>query len=96
MGRGDRLEIGKGNLVYWPFKIIAKKCLADEPLAIPLDEIQVDDTSALIEKPMSRSWDVRQGLKQSRILIVKEVIPLLSENHHRERTGTPNVAVFWQ
>ncbi|GKF71249.1 hypothetical protein Tco_0207363 [Tanacetum coccineum] len=27
---------------------------------------------------------------------IREVDPLLSENHHRERTGTPNVVVFWQ
>ncbi|GKB56707.1 putative reverse transcriptase domain-containing protein [Tanacetum coccineum] len=26
----------------------------------------------------------------------REVISLLSENRHRERTGTPNVVVFWQ
>ncbi|GJV45483.1 putative reverse transcriptase domain-containing protein [Tanacetum coccineum] len=35
---------GKLNPRYiGPFKIIAKKCMADEPLAVPLDEIQVDE-----------------------------------------------------
>ncbi|GJZ67924.1 hypothetical protein Tco_0631164 [Tanacetum coccineum] len=29
-----------------------KKCLADEPLAIPLDEIQVDDKLHFIEEPV--------------------------------------------
>ncbi|GKD09034.1 hypothetical protein Tco_1188719 [Tanacetum coccineum] len=28
-----------------------KKCLSDEPLAIPLDEIQIDDKLNFIEKP---------------------------------------------
>nr|GFA03421.1 hypothetical protein [Tanacetum cinerariifolium] len=26
----------------------------------------------------------------------REVVPLLSENRHRERTGAPNVVLFWQ
>ncbi|GKF57328.1 hypothetical protein Tco_0170865, partial [Tanacetum coccineum] len=29
-----------------------KKCMADEPLAIPLDEIQVDDNLHFIEEPV--------------------------------------------
>nr|GFC15500.1 putative reverse transcriptase domain-containing protein [Tanacetum cinerariifolium] len=29
-----------------------KKCMADEPLAIPLDEIQVDDKLNFIEEPV--------------------------------------------
>ncbi|GJV19196.1 hypothetical protein Tco_1368216 [Tanacetum coccineum] len=29
-----------------------KKCMADEPLAIPLDEIQVDDKLNFIEEPI--------------------------------------------
>ncbi|GJU35097.1 putative reverse transcriptase domain-containing protein [Tanacetum coccineum] len=37
-----------------------KKCLVDEPLAIPLDEIQVDDKLHFIED-LSRSWTVRRG-----------------------------------
>ncbi|GKE52560.1 putative reverse transcriptase domain-containing protein, partial [Tanacetum coccineum] len=44
---------GKLNPRYIrPFKIIAKKCMADEPLAIPLDEIQVDDKLHFIEEPV--------------------------------------------
>ncbi|GKA91024.1 putative reverse transcriptase domain-containing protein [Tanacetum coccineum] len=34
-----------------PFKILAKKCFVDEPLAIPLDEIQIDDKLNFIEEP---------------------------------------------
>nr|GEW69501.1 putative reverse transcriptase domain-containing protein [Tanacetum cinerariifolium] len=48
-----------------------KKCMADEPLAIPLDEIQVDDKLNFIEEPVEiMDRDVKR-LKQSRILIVK-------------------------
>nr|GEU49631.1 putative reverse transcriptase domain-containing protein [Tanacetum cinerariifolium] len=38
-----------------------KKCMADEPLAIPLDEIQVDDKLNFIEE-LSRSWTVRSSI----------------------------------
>nr|GEZ94082.1 putative reverse transcriptase domain-containing protein [Tanacetum cinerariifolium] len=48
-----------------------KKCMADEPLAIPLDEIQVDDKLNFIEEPVEiMDRDVKH-LKQSRIPIVK-------------------------
>nr|GEX19860.1 putative reverse transcriptase domain-containing protein [Tanacetum cinerariifolium] len=71
-----------------------KKCMADKPLAIPLDEIQVDDKLNFIEEPVEIMDREVKRLKQSRIPIVKEVVPLLSENRHRERTGAPNVVVF--
>ncbi|GJT02195.1 hypothetical protein Tco_0823364 [Tanacetum coccineum] len=48
-----------------------KKCLADEPLAIPLDEIQVDDKLHFIEEPVEIMDREVKRLKQSRILIVK-------------------------
>nr|GEW69201.1 retrotransposon protein, putative, Ty3-gypsy subclass [Tanacetum cinerariifolium] len=38
-----------------------KKCLADERLAIPLDEIQVEDKLHFIEE-QSRSWTVRSSV----------------------------------
>nr|GEW46617.1 putative reverse transcriptase domain-containing protein [Tanacetum cinerariifolium] len=48
-----------------------KKCLADENLVIPLEEIQIDDTLHFIEEPMEiMDREVKQ-LKQSRIPIVK-------------------------
>ncbi|GJZ36908.1 putative reverse transcriptase domain-containing protein [Tanacetum coccineum] len=48
-----------------------KKCLADEPLAIPLDEIHVDDKLNFIEEPVEvMDYEVKR-LKQSRIPIVK-------------------------
>ncbi|GJX44372.1 putative reverse transcriptase domain-containing protein [Tanacetum coccineum] len=48
-----------------------KKCMADEPIAIPLDEIQVDDKLHFIEEPVKiRDREVKR-LNQSRIPIVK-------------------------
>nr|GFC49013.1 putative reverse transcriptase domain-containing protein [Tanacetum cinerariifolium] len=48
-----------------------KKCMADEPLAIPMDEIQVDDKLNFIEKPVKIMDREVKRLKQSRILIFK-------------------------
>ncbi|GJX70535.1 putative reverse transcriptase domain-containing protein [Tanacetum coccineum] len=47
------------------------KCMADEPLAIPLDEIQVDDKLNFIEEPVEIMDREVKRLKQSRIPIVK-------------------------
>ncbi|GKB48006.1 hypothetical protein Tco_0898759 [Tanacetum coccineum] len=44
--------------------------MADEPLAIPLDEIQVEDKLKLIEEPVEVMDREVKLLKQSRILIV--------------------------
>nr|GEW08299.1 putative reverse transcriptase domain-containing protein [Tanacetum cinerariifolium] len=48
-----------------------KKCMADEPLDIPLDEIQVDDKLNFIEEPVEIMDREVKRLKQSRIPIVK-------------------------
>ncbi|GKA73371.1 putative reverse transcriptase domain-containing protein [Tanacetum coccineum] len=48
-----------------------KKCLSDEPLAIPLDEIHVDDKLYFIEEPVEIMDREVKLLKQSRIPIVK-------------------------
>ncbi|GJY31570.1 putative reverse transcriptase domain-containing protein [Tanacetum coccineum] len=48
-----------------------KKCMADEPLAIPLDEIQVDDKLNFIEEPVEIMDREVKRLRQSHILIVK-------------------------
>ncbi|GKA67848.1 putative reverse transcriptase domain-containing protein, partial [Tanacetum coccineum] len=48
-----------------------KKCLSDEPLAIPLDEIHVDDKLNFIEEPVEIMDREVKRLKQSRIPIVK-------------------------
>nr|GEZ26179.1 putative reverse transcriptase domain-containing protein [Tanacetum cinerariifolium] len=48
-----------------------KKCLADEPLAIPLDEIQVDDKLHFIEEHVEIMDREVKHLRQSHILISK-------------------------
>ncbi|GKD21762.1 putative reverse transcriptase domain-containing protein, partial [Tanacetum coccineum] len=48
-----------------------KKCLSDEPLAIPLDEIHVDDKLNFIKEPVEVMDREVKRLKQSRIPIVK-------------------------
>ncbi|GJX13229.1 putative reverse transcriptase domain-containing protein [Tanacetum coccineum] len=48
-----------------------KKCLSDEPLAIPLDEIQIDDKLNFIKEPVEIMDREVKRLKQSRIPIVK-------------------------
>ncbi|GJV47461.1 hypothetical protein Tco_1437673 [Tanacetum coccineum] len=47
------------------------KCLSDEDLIIPLDEVRIDEKLHFIEEPIKiMDREVKQ-LKQSRILIVK-------------------------
>ncbi|GJV32843.1 putative reverse transcriptase domain-containing protein [Tanacetum coccineum] len=48
-----------------------KKCFVDEPLAIPLDEIQIDDKLHFIEEPVEIMDREVKRLKQRRIPIVK-------------------------
>ncbi|GJY12111.1 hypothetical protein Tco_0381420 [Tanacetum coccineum] len=48
-----------------------KKCMADEPFAIPLDEIQVDDKLHFVEEPVEIMDREVKRLKQSRITIIK-------------------------
>ncbi|GJT05793.1 putative reverse transcriptase domain-containing protein [Tanacetum coccineum] len=48
-----------------------KKCLSDEPLVIPLDEIHIDEKLDFIEEPVKIMEREVKRLKQSRIPIVK-------------------------
>ncbi|GKB58318.1 hypothetical protein Tco_0914504 [Tanacetum coccineum] len=48
-----------------------KKCFSDEQLAIPLDEIHIDDKLNFIEEPVEIMDQEVKRLKQSRIPIVK-------------------------
>ncbi|GJZ78681.1 putative reverse transcriptase domain-containing protein [Tanacetum coccineum] len=48
-----------------------KKCLSDEPLAISLDEIHIDDKLHFVEEPMEIIDHEVKQLKQSRIPIIK-------------------------
>nr|GEU77828.1 reverse transcriptase domain-containing protein [Tanacetum cinerariifolium] len=58
-----------------------KKCMSKETLAIPLDKIQVDDKLCFIEEPIEVMDHEVKRLKQSCILIVKEDVSLITENH---------------
>ncbi|GJZ79164.1 putative reverse transcriptase domain-containing protein [Tanacetum coccineum] len=78
---------GKLNPHYiGPFKTIAKKCMSDETLAIPLDEIQVDDKLHFIEERIEIMDRELKRLKQSRIPIVKH-----SSSAALSRTGSSNL-----
>ncbi|GJZ00020.1 putative reverse transcriptase domain-containing protein [Tanacetum coccineum] len=48
-----------------------KKCLSDEPLAIPLDEIHIDDKLHFVEKPVEIMDREVKRVKQSRIPSIK-------------------------
>ncbi|GJX65521.1 putative reverse transcriptase domain-containing protein [Tanacetum coccineum] len=48
-----------------------KKCLSDEPLAIPLDEIHIDDKLHFVEEPVEIMDREVKRLKQSRIPNIK-------------------------
>ncbi|GKC79034.1 hypothetical protein Tco_1129808, partial [Tanacetum coccineum] len=47
------------------------KCFVDEPLAIPFDEIQIDDKLNFIEEPVEIIDREVKRIKQSRIPIMK-------------------------
>ncbi|GJV35387.1 putative reverse transcriptase domain-containing protein [Tanacetum coccineum] len=68
-----RLELPeKLSRVHSTFHVSNLKiCLVDEPLAIPLDEIQVDDKLHFIEEPVEIMDREVKRLKQSRIPIMK-------------------------
>ncbi|GKE32382.1 putative reverse transcriptase domain-containing protein [Tanacetum coccineum] len=60
------------SLVHSTFHVSnLKKCFVDEPLAIPLDEIQIDDKLNFIEEPAEIMDREVNRLKQSRIPIMK-------------------------
>ncbi|GKD51306.1 hypothetical protein Tco_1280282 [Tanacetum coccineum] len=67
---GDKLERLHIDLSY-PRNSNLKKCLSDESLTIPLDEIHVDDKLNFIEEPIEIMDREVKRLKQSRIPIVK-------------------------
>ncbi|GKC31846.1 hypothetical protein Tco_1039140 [Tanacetum coccineum] len=68
-----RLELPEQlSRVHSRFHVLnLKKCMADEPLAIQLDEIQIDDKLHFIEEPVEIMDREVKRLKQSRILIFK-------------------------
>ncbi|GJX37903.1 putative reverse transcriptase domain-containing protein [Tanacetum coccineum] len=68
---GDRVML-KLSRVHSTFHVSnLKKCLSDEPLAVPLDEIHVDDKLRFVEEPVEIMDREVKRLKQSRIPIIK-------------------------
>nr|GEX40542.1 putative reverse transcriptase domain-containing protein [Tanacetum cinerariifolium] len=68
-----RLELPKQlSRVHSTFHVSnLKKCLSDEPLAIPLDELHIDDKLRFVKEPVEIMDREIKQLKQSRILIIK-------------------------
>ncbi|GJY83762.1 putative reverse transcriptase domain-containing protein [Tanacetum coccineum] len=62
---------GKGGKLDPRYIVLFKKCLSNEPLAIPLHEIHIDDKLYLVEEPVEIMDRKVKRLKQSRIQIVK-------------------------
>nr|GEW44419.1 putative reverse transcriptase domain-containing protein [Tanacetum cinerariifolium] len=72
-----------------------KKCMADEPLAIPLDEIQVDDKLNFIEEPVEIMDHEVKRLKQSRIPIVRDKhLPLVEFSYNNSCHTSIKAASF--
>nr|GFA83651.1 putative reverse transcriptase domain-containing protein [Tanacetum cinerariifolium] len=70
--RRKPLEFQVGNRVMLkvsPWKRV--KCLSDEPLAISLDEVHIDDKLRFVEEPVEVMDCEVKRLKQSRIPIIK-------------------------
>ncbi|GJT03406.1 putative reverse transcriptase domain-containing protein [Tanacetum coccineum] len=60
--------------VHYTFHVSnLKKCYADEPLAIPLDGLHIDDKLQFVEEPVEIMDHEVKRLKQSRIPIVMEL-----------------------
>ncbi|GKD44135.1 putative reverse transcriptase domain-containing protein [Tanacetum coccineum] len=63
---------GKLNPRYVrPFKVLAKKCYTDKPLAVPLNGLHIYDKLHFVEEPMEIMDREVKRLKQSRIPIIK-------------------------
>ncbi|GJV28054.1 putative reverse transcriptase domain-containing protein [Tanacetum coccineum] len=57
-----------------------KKCLSDEPLAVPLDEIHIDDKLHFVEEPVEILEREIKKLRQSRLSLNLSAVDLRSNN----------------
>ncbi|GJR94077.1 hypothetical protein Tco_0266251 [Tanacetum coccineum] len=87
-----RLELPKKlSHVHSTFHVSnLKKCLSDEPLAIPLDEIHVNDKLNFIEEPIEIMDREVKCLKKSRIPIVKVPFGIIEETRVYLGARRPN------
>ncbi|GKB28323.1 putative reverse transcriptase domain-containing protein [Tanacetum coccineum] len=70
----------------------SKKCMSDETISIPLDEIQIDDKFHFIEEPIEIIDREVKCLKQIRIPIVKVMaisVVSVSSDSSEDSVGTP-------
>ncbi|GJS18014.1 putative reverse transcriptase domain-containing protein [Tanacetum coccineum] len=69
-----RLELPQRlNRVHSTFHVSnLKKCLSDEPLAVPLEEIHIDDKLCFVEEPVEIMDREVKRLKQSRIVTPRQ------------------------
>nr|GEW32832.1 putative reverse transcriptase domain-containing protein [Tanacetum cinerariifolium] len=76
-----RLELPQQlSMVHSTFYVSnLKKCLSDEPLAIPMDELHIDDKLCFVEEPMEIIDREIKWLRQSYILIIKHKV---DDQHH--------------
>ncbi|GJU55289.1 putative reverse transcriptase domain-containing protein [Tanacetum coccineum] len=66
------IRYGKQGKVHSTFHVSnLKKCLSDEPLAIPVDEIHIDDKLHFLKEPVEIMDHEVKRLKQSHIPIIK-------------------------
>ncbi|GJV20292.1 hypothetical protein Tco_1369312 [Tanacetum coccineum] len=62
----------KGVVHFWKTgKVKPEKCLSNEPLAVPLDEIHIDDKHRFVEESVEILDREFKRLKRSRIPIIK-------------------------
>ncbi|GJZ16484.1 putative reverse transcriptase domain-containing protein [Tanacetum coccineum] len=63
-----------------------KKCLSDEPLAVPLDEIHIDDKLRFVEEPVEIIGSVKSKVKVNKVKF-----------QHQSFDGTPKGSCFtWE
>nr|GEW65896.1 putative reverse transcriptase domain-containing protein [Tanacetum cinerariifolium] len=66
-----RITLERGYPFWQTGEVKPEKCLSDEPLAISLDEIHIDDKLHFVEEPVKiMDHDEVKQLKQSHILII--------------------------
>ncbi|GJT08106.1 putative reverse transcriptase domain-containing protein [Tanacetum coccineum] len=66
-----KTKYGSWTITFSNIPILSEKCLSDEPLAISLDEIHIDDKLYFVEEPVEIMDREVKRFKQSCIPIIK-------------------------
>nr|GEV69985.1 putative reverse transcriptase domain-containing protein [Tanacetum cinerariifolium] len=76
-------------------KSYANKCLSNEPLAIPLDELHIDDKLHFVKEPVEIMDREIKRLRKSRISIIKERhLPLVEFSYNNSYHASIKAAPF--